>query len=214
MGKYNKGILGNFRGKVGTVIGSIWNGIAYMRSLGDYTDNPTTAQLNARAKVSFMVPRLAEIKSLINPGWAAREKKGLTAMNAATSYHLKNAVTGMAGNYIIDYPKLKFSVGNLDGAEMPDVATGTGLSIDFTWTPQTVFTGGGAATDKVTMLLYCPLEDQFVFVRGVVARSAGTYNMLVPALFSGNTVQAWIGFVSADGKLHSDSMYVGSVAVA
>ena len=32
MGKIKQGILGGFKGKVGTVIGSSWNGISYMRS--------------------------------------------------------------------------------------------------------------------------------------------------------------------------------------
>jgi len=214
MGKYKKGILGNFRGKVGTVVGSIWNGVHYLRSLGDYTDNPTTAQLNARAKVSLVMPFLAEIKTLINQGWASREKKGLTAMNAASSHHLKNAVSGVGPLYTINYPQVVFSVGGLDGVELPDVATGAGLSIDFTWTPQTTFMGGGSATDKATMLLYCPLEDKFVYSIGLIARSAGEYNMLVPSLFSGNMVHAWIGFVSADGKLVSDSAYIGAVPVA
>ena len=214
MGKYNKGILGPFMGKVGTVVGSIWNGVHYLRSLGDYTDNPTTAQLNARAKVSLMMPFLADIKILINQGWASRAGKGLTAMNAASSYHLKNAVTGVAPLYSVDYPQVVFSLGALDGAELPDVATGAGISIDFNWTPQTTFMGGGAATDKATMLVYCPLENKFVFVKGVTPRSAGTYNMLLPALFSGNTVHAWLGFVSADGKVVSDSVYIGAVPVA
>ena len=31
MGKIKQGILGGFKGKVGTVIGSSWNGIAYMK---------------------------------------------------------------------------------------------------------------------------------------------------------------------------------------
>ena len=32
MGTINKGILGGFSGKVGTVIGGTWKGIDYMRS--------------------------------------------------------------------------------------------------------------------------------------------------------------------------------------
>ena len=31
MGKIKQGILGGFRGTVGTVVGSSWNGIAYMK---------------------------------------------------------------------------------------------------------------------------------------------------------------------------------------
>ncbi len=37
MGKIKQGILGGFRGKVGTVVGSYWNGIFYMKALPQST---------------------------------------------------------------------------------------------------------------------------------------------------------------------------------
>ena len=43
MGKIKQGILGGFRGKVGTVIGASWNGISYMRGLAQSHKNPKTA---------------------------------------------------------------------------------------------------------------------------------------------------------------------------
>ena len=50
MGKIKQGILGGFKGKVGTVIGSSWNGIAYIRGLAQSVKNPkTAAQLQQRA---------------------------------------------------------------------------------------------------------------------------------------------------------------------
>ena len=50
MGKIKQGILGGFKGKVGTVIGASWNGIAYMRGLAQSVKNPKTAtQLQQRA---------------------------------------------------------------------------------------------------------------------------------------------------------------------
>ena len=50
MGKIKQGILGGFRGKVGTVIGASWNGISYMRGLAQSHKNPkTAAQLQQRA---------------------------------------------------------------------------------------------------------------------------------------------------------------------
>ena len=50
MGKIKQGILGGFKGKVGTVIGSSWNGIAYMRGLPQSQKDPkTTAQLSQRS---------------------------------------------------------------------------------------------------------------------------------------------------------------------
>ena len=50
MGKIKQGILGGFKGKVGTVIGASWNGISYMRGLAQSVKNPkTAAQLQQRA---------------------------------------------------------------------------------------------------------------------------------------------------------------------
>ena len=43
MGKIKQGILGGFKGKVGTVIGSSWNGIAYMKGQAPSVRNPKTA---------------------------------------------------------------------------------------------------------------------------------------------------------------------------
>ena len=43
MGKIKQGILGGFKGKVGTVIGSSWNGISYMRGIAQSVKNANTA---------------------------------------------------------------------------------------------------------------------------------------------------------------------------
>lgn len=42
MGKIKQGILGGFKGKVGTVIGSSWNGISYMRGQAQSVRNANT----------------------------------------------------------------------------------------------------------------------------------------------------------------------------
>ena len=58
MGKIKQGILGGFKGKVGTVIGASWNGIAYMRGLAQSVKNPkTAAQLQQRAYFKDLQPR-------------------------------------------------------------------------------------------------------------------------------------------------------------
>ena len=63
MGKIKQGILGGFRGKVGTVIGASWNGIAYMRGLPQSVKNPKTAAQQAQraffAEVQDLVSQLS-----------------------------------------------------------------------------------------------------------------------------------------------------------
>ena len=48
MGKIKQGILGGFRGKVGTVIGSSWNGISYMRGQAQSVRNANTPAQQAQ----------------------------------------------------------------------------------------------------------------------------------------------------------------------
>ena len=51
MASFQKGILGGFSGKVGTVVGGNWKGIDYMRSKGvNGNKNPTLSQLTQQAK--------------------------------------------------------------------------------------------------------------------------------------------------------------------
>ena len=59
MGKIKQGILGGFKGKVGTVIGASWNGIAYMRGLPQSVKNPKTPAQQAQREFFREVQDLA-----------------------------------------------------------------------------------------------------------------------------------------------------------
>ena len=64
MGKIKQGILGGFKGTVGTVIGSSWNGIAYMKGKPQSVKNPRTdAQVQQRnffKEVQGLVSQLSD----------------------------------------------------------------------------------------------------------------------------------------------------------
>ena len=77
----------------------------------------------------------------------------------------------------------------------------------------TLATGIGALTDMATVVVYNEAKDQFVTLANAAARSALTYNLSVPADFSGDDVQCYISFVAADGKTASDSSYLGEFTV-
>lgn len=70
MGTYNKGILGPFRGKVGSVIGYSWRGKDLMRGLPkESTSEATDAQLEQRAKfrtvIKFLTPAPARLHRVV-----------------------------------------------------------------------------------------------------------------------------------------------------
>jgi len=212
MGKYNQGILGAFSGKVGNVVGSSINGIDYMKSLPrKSTKTPTLPQLMQRAKFGLIADFLRPLGGVVKVGFQSR-KKGLTPYNAASSYNLEHAITGTYPNFVVDYPAVIYSRGNLLGVSDQEVAAAVAGELDFGWANEAPVTGTGG-TDKVTIVIYNPAKDKYVVEQGAAARSAETCTVELPADFSGDTVQCWMSFVSVDGKQVSDSAYVSSVLV-
>ncbi|MEJ7559336.1 MAG: DUF6266 family protein [Pedobacter sp.] len=211
MGKYKKGILGYFRGKVGTVIGSIWKGINYMKSLPDVSNSePTPAQLNVRLKFALIMAWFSNIKGLINIGYQ-KFNKGITPMNAATSYHLKAAVSGVAPNLILNFNKIIVSVGDLE--DLPGITiTGGSDELIFTWN-ENVAMEYGKPTDQITILVYHELTFKFAQVLKVVPRSALGYTMSLPAEFAGSALHCYLVVTSLDGKECSTSQHSGAMAL-
>jgi hypothetical protein len=212
MGKYKKGILGYFRGKVGTVVGSIWKGINYMKSLPDVSNSePTPAQLNVRLKFALVMGFFSRIKGVINIGYQ-KFNKGITPMNAATSYHLRSAVTGVAPFYMLDYNKVILSVGELE--DVIDLSATNALSgeLVITWKANGPMEYG-SPTDLVSIIAYSESLFKFNQVLKVVPRSALTYTMSFPAEFLDTRVRLYILLTSADGKECSTSQTLESLVV-
>lgn len=208
MGKYKKGVLGPFRGKIGTVVGSVWKGIFYMRSLPDITDNPTPSQLNIREKMSVVGRFFKKLKPIIGVGYQ-HFTDGVTPMNAAIGYHLKNAVSGTsAANYAVDFEKVKLSVGDLPVPANFTTLTDAVAKVTFGWTNNAAV-NSTAGTDKATFVVYCKVKDAFVILRDMVPRSALTYTMQLPLDFSQLETECWMFFVSIDGKQVSESVHIG-----
>ena len=121
MGKIKQGILGGFRGKVGTVIGASWNGIAYMRGLAQSHKNPQTeAQLKQR---SFF----KEVQDLV--GQLSDEQLAFLFPNSVKGMSRRNLLTKQLSAYPIETEEGKhadladiISLGNAPTADLPDVS--------------------------------------------------------------------------------------------
>jgi len=108
MGTIKKGILGGFSGKVGTVVGASWKGIAYMRSLPQKVKNPRTlGQRMQRSKFALTLALLQPMTAFLRTGWKLYAHKQ-SPFNAAMSYAINNAVTGTYPDYDIDPSKVLY----------------------------------------------------------------------------------------------------------
>lgn len=212
MGTYKKGILGSFRGIIGTVIGSIWNGIHYMRSLPEPSSkSPSTEQMNIRFRFSLIGSFVKLMQAHIAEGYQSFTN-GMTPANAATGYHLKNAIIGMAPDYQIDFPKVILSVGKLNKARNIKAVPAVGGEIDCDW-EMSSFTEYDEKLDSATFVVYNPERNMVVSARRAITRSALKYKMLVPFDFVGDEVHLWMYFVSPSGKSVSNSDYLGKITV-
>ncbi|SKB76587.1 DUF6266 family protein [Daejeonella lutea] len=213
MGKYKRGILGAFSGKIGTVVGSSWKGIDYMRSLPKpSTKAPSEQQMMQRAKFALVTGFFRPASALINLGYQSLAQ-GKSGYNVATADFIADAIIGTYPNFDIDYTKVLFSKGTLTGAYGVAIDSETG-AVKVTWDDNTN-SGTAKATDRIVILVYNTAKGQFVYDLNTGAeRSAGEDALAMPAEFIGDTVQVWLAFMTPDKKTFSTSIHAGQIVVA
>jgi len=204
MGTIKKGILGGFSGKVGTVVGGSWKGIAYMRGQAQSIKNPRTErQVAQRNKLKFIVKALKPFENIINLGF---KYANLSPMNAAVSYNIRNAVAGTNPNFTLDYQDFVFSNGKLPSVIAAEAAVNSGtIGIDFEY-----ITGDG--TDlAVAVGINKTTKEVVVCEDAENIRENASTALTPPASWSGAQVACYVFFKSADGTGISNSFYAGTV---
>lgn len=211
MGKIKRGILGGFRGTVGTVVGASWKGIDYMRSKAESVKNPRTeGQVNQRSRFATTLFFLQPITQYIRVGFRTYAVKQ-TAFNAAMAYNIKNAILGEYPNFELDFPNALVSRGTLMPVENAS-ATAVDGGVAFSWSDNTG-NRDALATDLSMPLLFNKEKHEAVFNTAANPRSEEGVTLNVPADWTGNDVEVFLGFISADGKSVATSEYLGKVTI-
>jgi hypothetical protein len=212
MGTIKKGILGGFSGKVGTVVGSSWKGIAYMRSLPLSVKNPRTlAQVSQRSKFTLVLRLLQPLNEFLRSGWKLYAHRR-SPINAAMAYTLANAVAGKYPDYEIIPGKVLVSRGTLTPVASGFVSCSDG-QVEFQWEDNSG-KGSAKATDKALIAIINLAKDEAVTITAGAPRLDCTQKVTVPAEWLGDDVHAYIGFISEDGKEVANSVYLGNIVVA
>ena len=213
MGSILKGILGGFRGTVGTVVGSSWRGIDYIRSKSaSRNSTPSEKQLEQRAKFKMVSDFLNTISGLLKVTFASFAVNQ-TARNNALDYTLENAVTGIYPNVSLDFSQVLVARGSkLPNASNVAASSAAAGKVTYNWLDNSGI-GGATATDKAIMVVHCPELKQTVYNMAGPARNALTGELNVPE-FAGKQVHSWLSFITEDGKHVATSLYTGSMNVA
>jgi Family of unknown function (DUF6266) len=218
MGKLLKGINGPFSGKVGTAVGYMWNDVAVIRARPGKRRKPfSDKELNQQARFALMNQLLIPVKDLLNISFTHLAYR-MNGFNKGFSYNVKTAILGFSPDLSIDYSRVLLSRGDLTKAESATVTALSPLTLQFNWIDDSGL-GNARTTDQVFVAVCSTEKNRWFYRLNVATRSAGAVTLdlkkliLDPSPFTGKPLQTYIGFLAADGKDASDSVYTGLVNI-
>jgi len=213
MGKINKGygILGGFRGTVGSVVGGNWRGIDTMRAVAKPRKGKSTAaQIDQQMKFGIATKFISAKRHLLEIGFKNFAVE-MTGTNSALSHTLRHAITGVSPNYSLDYSKILLFRGSLSVPPAPVASSTQAGIVSFSWTNDPAILDADP-TDKAILVVYCESSNSTAYTMAGAARSTMAATLAISG-FSGKTVQTWIAFISVDGKRISNSVFAGQLNV-
>jgi hypothetical protein len=204
---------GALSGKLGDMIYSSWRGQPYVRKKPERNPNRkrTPAQLAQQQRFALAMHFINTMGPLLNLAFSTTKDRQ-TGKNAAHSYICKNAITGQAPDLELDFPHILISHGLLPGTTEASATPEANGQLKFQWISMGD-KGFAANSDKVLLALYCPALESSMYHTSAADRKAETL-VFDASPFSGHTVHSWLGFISEDGKLASDSIYTGSFLIS
>jgi hypothetical protein len=199
MGKIKQGILGGFRGKVGTVIGASWNGIAYMRGLAQSHKNPkTAAQLQQRAFFK-------EVQDLV--GQLSDEQLAFLYPNSVKGMSRRNLLTKQLSDYPIEREEGKhadladiISLGNAPTADLPDVSIVASRSaVTISWNADTAWRSQHADEYPTICVFNVTQKKIFLVHSTVTVGASGSQSFSVESDAFGIGSSEFNGFMLSTG---------------
>ena len=199
MGKIKQGILGGFKGKVGTVIGASWNGISYMRGLAQSHKNPkTAAQLKQR---SFF----KEVQDLV--GQLSDEQLAFLFPNSVKGMSRRNLLTKQLSAYPIETEEGKHadladivSLGNAPTADLPDVTiTASRSAVTISWNADTAWRSQHADEYPTICVFNVTQKKIFLVHSTVTVGASGSQSFSVESDAFGIGSSEFNGFMLSTG---------------
>ena len=214
MGIIRNGANGGFSGKAGSVIGSSWNSLSYIKGLYKKSTKPATLkQLDQRLRFATAVRYLAPIKDVLNLGYKGQTANRATGYNMGVQYALTNAITGVYPDYEIDHSKIQVSKGTLLKPTGVSLASSAAAQLEVSWSAQ-INDLNAFADDQLFIVLYNKDQAFFTIKTDLGARGDAMAVFAVPADFSTQVVEVYLFYINRDNTRRSLSTYSGPLVIA
>jgi len=207
MGTIEDGINGPFRGKAGSVIGSSWRKINYIKGLPRFKNRRPASpnQLVERRKFALLNRFFDPISSLLEVGFRQFTSRA-TGRNVAIRYNYDHAFIVDEEKVTIDYPALQFSHGSLfpAGDERAWLEDDT---VYATWDPDT-YGMGRSMDDSAYIVLYNEGNDVFRANSNPMRHEGGGQITDKSLTQQPHKLHLWLFFVDRAGRLVSKTVYI------
>ncbi len=193
-------------GIVGEVVIVNWKGGTYLRKKPNTVKSKRTeAQIKQQAKFSLMFDFLRDMNPFLKIGFS-NEAKAKTALNAAMSFNLSNAIAENENGYYIDYQKVLLSYGSLNFVDNISVEIFSNNMLKLNWIDNS---GINNALSSDFAIIACFADDYKNCIINTTGnqRSAGFQEIALPDNFFKDKIHLFLSFVSADKKRISKSRY-------
>ena len=199
MGKIKQGILGGFKGKVGTVIGSSWNGIAYMRGLAQSVKNPKTAGQQTQRGFFREVMDLA--------GQFTNEQLAFLFPTAPSGMTRRNAlVKQLAAVSAVDGDTKSVDLGNINSLgnaptdDLPEVAiAAAGENLTISWDGANAFRAEHGEEYPVIFIANVTKKKVYLVPSTATIGTEGAQSFNVGLAAYGEAEDTFSGFMLATG---------------
>lgn len=210
MGNYSKGANGTISGKFGSVVGSSWRGIDYLKSLPKKsTKKKSDSQLAVQAKFALSAAQLSPIKDVLYIGFGDKKLNSITGYNAAVKEFIAHSIQGEYPDFTVNYSNMQLSKGT-----MPPLRHLNMLLEDSLLTLNWVYTEKRNAfvDDKVMVVIYNRTTNLYDVEESAV-RADEILAVDIDA-DPGDVLHVWTFCINRDGLKVSPTQYVGTVTIA
>ena len=206
-------VLGDVSGKVGYVVMLNVLGQSIVRSIPKEKRKATSEKLIKENDIFRLVMRFFKgiTKGVFKEGYQVLKNAHMSPYNAAISYHRLNAVTALNGDFGMDLTRLKFSspIRTTQTGWHPELIRITANEVLVKWELNPCPLKTTQLNDKVTLIFYDQKIHNFMVKYSV--RDSLSCQLILPRAMTGDEILCWIFFTSADGKLVSETKYLGVV---
>lgn len=208
MGVIQKGINGPFKGKAGSVVGSSWKKVNYIKGLQRKTGakrEPSPEQAIQQQRFKLLNDFLRPLSDILSVGLKPFLAKA-TGVNAAFSLNYDHAFLVDGDHLSLNYEAMQFSHGSLCTAGAEKAWRGN-KNITVTWHTKT-YGMGGEMDDIAYVLAYCPETNIFFSDAHEATRQDG---IAVIELLGGGCsteLHTWLFFVDNQQKRVSPTVYI------